>query len=60
MGAKVVIFYKILNSTFLKGLRHNAMLEIGSSEQRIPLLKRSHWVASNPNQQLLEKSRKAR
>ena len=25
MGAKVIIFDKILNSTFLKGLRHSAL-----------------------------------
>ena len=27
MGAKVIIFDKILNSTFLKGLRHSAMYQ---------------------------------
>ena len=35
MGAEVIIFCKILNSKFLKGLRHSALLHINSWESEI-------------------------
>ena len=38
MGAKVIIFDKILNSTFLKGLRHSAMMEKTLTKSALDLL----------------------